>query len=104
LVARGYFNETSKTIEAKPFPIPIIKGLFIPTPILNIENKLPETLLQIPTSLNNIPTFSVNNSIDFNSVVPMFTELDQKVKTIFDKVPETPKSRNIIDKIFNLNK
>ena len=104
LVAKGYFNETSKTIEAKPFPIPIIKGLFIPTPILNLENHVPEALLQTPNVLQNIPTISINNSIEFNTVIPQYTELDKKLKTIYDNELGIPETRSLIDKIFNLNK
>jgi len=104
IVAKGYFTETSKTIEAKPFPIPIIKGLFIPTPILNLENHVPESLLQTPNVLQNIPTISINNSIEFNAVIPQYTELDKKLKTIYDIELGIPETRSLIDKIFNLNK
>lgn len=104
IVAKGYFNVTSKTIEAKPFPIPIIKGIFIPTPILNLENHVPEALLQTPNVVQNIPTISVNNSIEFNTVIPQYTELDKKLKTIYDNDLGIPETRNLIDKIFNLNK
>ncbi len=104
LVAKGFFNETSKTIEAKPFPIPIIKGLFIPTPIINLENHIPATLLQMPNTLQNIPTISINNTIDFNSIIPQFNELDKNLKTIYDNKLDIPETRNLIDKIFNLNK
>ncbi len=104
IVAKGYFNETSKTIEAKPFPIPIIKGLFIPTPILNLENHVPESLLQTPNVLQNIPTISINNSIEFNNVIPNYAELDKNLKSIYNNELGLPESRNLIDKIFNLNK
>jgi serine/threonine protein kinase len=104
IVAKGYFTETSKTIEAKPFPIPIIKGLFIPTPILNLENHVPESLLQTPNVLQNIPTISINNSIEFNAVIPQYTELDKKLKMIYDIELGIPETRSLIDKIFNLNK
>jgi len=104
IVAKGYFNETSTTIEAKPFPIPIIKGLFIPTPILNLENHVPEALLQTPSVLQNIPTISINNSIEFNTVIPQYTELDKKLKTIYDNELGMPETGNLIDKIFQLYK
>ncbi len=104
ILAKGYFTETSKTIEAKPFPIPIIKGLFVPTPILNLENHIPEALLQTPNVLQNIPTISINNSIEFNTVIPQYTELDKKLKSIYDNELGIPETRSLIDKIFNLNK
>jgi serine/threonine protein kinase len=104
LTAKGYFNEKTETIEAKPFPIPIIKGLFIPTPILNLEYHVPQEFLQSPSVFQNIPVISINNSIDFNNVIPQYTELDKKLKTIYDNELGIPETRSIIDKIFNLNK
>jgi hypothetical protein len=104
LTAKGYFNEKTETIEAKPFPIPIIKGLFIPTPILNLEYHVPQEFLQTPSVLQNIPAISINNSIDFNTLIPQYSELDKKLKTIYDNELGIPEPRGIIDKIFNLNK
>ena len=82
LTAKGFFNEVSKTIETQPFPIPIIKGIFIPTPIVNIEMVIPESNLQIPHILNNNFNISFNNSISFNDTIPSFTELDKQIKKI----------------------
>lgn len=82
ITAKGFFNEVSKTIETQPFPIPIIKGIFIPTPILNIEMVIPESNLQIPDILNNNLNISFNNSISFNDAIPSFTELDNQIKEI----------------------
>jgi hypothetical protein len=78
--------------------------LFIPTPILNLENHVPEALLQTPNVLQNIPTISINNSIEFNTVITQYTELDKKLKTIYDNELGIPETRSLIDKIFNLNK
>lgn len=82
ITAKGFFNEVSKTIETQPFPIPIIKGIFIPTPILNIEMVIPEANLQVPDILNNNFNLSFNNSISFNDAIPSFTELDNQIKEI----------------------
>jgi serine/threonine protein kinase len=76
ITAKGFFNEVSKTIETQPFPIPIIKGIFIPTPIVNIEMVIPESNLKIPHILNNNLNISFNNSISFNDTIPSFTELE----------------------------
>lgn len=79
LTAKGYFNEVSKTIETQPFPIPIIKGILIPTPIINIETVVPVSNLQIPPILNNNLNISFNNSISFNHVIPNFTALEKHI-------------------------
>ena len=86
--AKGFFNEVSKTIETQPFPIPIIKGILIPTPILNIEMVIPESNLQIPQILNNNLSINFNNSISFKEVIPDFIKLENhidKIEPIGDK-------------------
>lgn len=49
--AIGLFDVKEMTIEAQPFPIPIIKSILIPTPIVDIESNLPNKYLQIPNEL-----------------------------------------------------
>lgn len=103
LTAKGFFNEVSKTIETQPFPIPIIKGIFIPTPIVNIEMVIPESNLQIPHILNNNFNISFNNSISFNDVIPSFTELDnqiKKIKTIEKKEINSLSPTNLFNNLF----
>lgn len=82
LTANGYFNKVTKTIETQPFPIPIIKGILIPTPILNIEMAIPESNLQIPLILNNNLKINFNNSISFNDVIPAFTLIEKHINNI----------------------
>ena len=104
ITAKGFFNEVSKTIETQPFPIPIIKGIFIPTPILNIEMVIPESNLQIPQILNNNLNISFNNSISFNDAIPSFTELDSqidKIKTIENNGINSLSPTNLFNKLFN---
>jgi serine/threonine protein kinase len=82
LVAKGHFNEVSKTIETKPFPIPIIKGIFVPTPTINIDFVVPENNLKIPDILNTNLEIKFNNSISFTNMLPNFTELEIKINQI----------------------
>lgn len=77
LKAKGYFNEVEKTIKAQPFPIPIIKGLFIPTPIVQIETVISSDLLKVPDILNSPLNMSFNNSINFNNFTPSFVEINK---------------------------
>ena len=104
ITAKGFFNEVSKTIETQPFPIPIIKGIFIPTPILNIEMVIPETNLLIPHIFNNNLNISFNNSISFNDAIPSFTELDSqidKIKQIENNEINSLSPTNLFNKLFN---
>lgn len=100
LTAKGYFNEVTKTIEAQPFPIPIIKGIFIPTPVVNLENTVPGHLLEIPTSLTNLSNLNLNTSIEFDTVMPNFTDLDAKLKPLYDASEVVPKADNLFNRIF----
>lgn len=93
LTAKGFFNNVSKTIETQPFPIPIIKGILIPTPIVNIEMVIPESNLKIPDILNNNLNISYNNSISFKDVIPDFTLIEKHIDNI--KPIENNKINNI---------
>ncbi len=103
LIAKGHFTEVQKTIEAQPFPIPLIKGIFIPTPILRMETTVPENLLEIPPFLNGQLNVTFNNNITYNdNKVPFvnFNE-DQIVKTLsIEKSKNTSSLLNLFDSLF----
>lgn len=108
ITAKGFFNEVSKTIETQPFPVPIIKGILIPTPILNIEMVIPASNLQIPHIVNNNLSINFNNSISFKEVIPDFTKLKNhidKIKPIENKeissISPTSLFNNLFKKITN---
>ncbi len=100
ITAKGYFNEVSKTIETQPFPIPIIKGILVPAPILNIEMTIPESNLQLPLMLNNNLNISYNNSIEFNNVIPDFITLEKQMNK-FDKIDTKEINSNSPTSFFN---
>jgi serine/threonine protein kinase len=104
ITAKGYFNEVQKTIEAQPFPIPIIKGIFVPTPIVNLENSVPSHLLEIPQSLTNLSNLNLNTSIDFNSVVPNYIDLDTKLPGLSELTNLVPDTSNLFNRIFKKTK
>lgn len=104
ITAKGFFNEVSKTIETQPFPIPIIKGIFIPTPLVNIQMSIPESNLQIPHLLNNKMSINFNNSISFIDVVPDFKTLEQhieNIKPIENKELDTKSPSSLFNNLFN---
>jgi serine/threonine protein kinase len=104
ITAKGYFNEVQKTIEAQPFPIPIIKGIFVPTPIVNLENSVPSHLFEIPQSLTNLSNLNLNTSIDFNSVVPNYIDLDSKLHGLTELSNLVPDTSNLFNLIFKKTK
>jgi serine/threonine protein kinase len=79
LTAKGSFSRVIKKIEAQPFPIPIIKGIFIPTPQFNLDVNVPHRLLEVPSILNK--NFSVNfsNDIVFKPVIIPFEQFNEKL-------------------------
>jgi hypothetical protein len=86
ITAHGHFGVVSKTIEAAPFPLPIIKTLLIPTPEFNIETQLNTTKLQIPNESLRMPVFVFDGSILINPS-PNFTDLSLKQKEIMKDIP-----------------
>lgn len=79
ITAKGYFGEVTKTIETQPFPIPIIKGIFVPTPIIKMDVTIPPKTLAIPSSLHNLTNINFNSSIDFNTITPSYIELNESI-------------------------
>lgn len=103
LSATGYFNTTKKTIEAQPFPIPIIKGIFVPTPILNIETIIPKELLEIPVSLSNSLKVDFSNSLSYNNPTPPFVDFNQSQiirKSVHQKNEDPKAVLNLFDNLF----
>lgn len=103
LIAEGFFNRIQKTIETQPFPIPIIKGIFVPTPVVQLEIVIPEILLNIPNSLSDSLKVNFNNTINFNNIEPHFVDLiDNKIEKESngksDKMPIDV--RNLFENLF----
>jgi serine/threonine protein kinase len=102
LIVKGYFNETQKVIQTQPFPIPIIKTIFIPTPLLHLETVVPENLLKIPEVLSRSFNVNFNNSIVLSNDKSPFVAFseDQLVKII--SIEKEKKSRPILSLFHNL--
>jgi serine/threonine protein kinase len=102
LIAKGHFNEVSKTIETKPFPIPIIKGIFVPTPTINIDVVVPENNLKIPDVLNKKLEFNLNNSFSFNNILPNFVELENEINQIEKSKSGWHNTTKLFDNLFKI--
>jgi len=98
--AIGYFNTTIKTIETQPFPIPIIKGIFIPSPILKLETVIPANLLEIPVALTDALKVNMSNNIQYNSTEPSFINFNES-QIIKKHVNDSDKKVNDISGLFN---
>jgi serine/threonine protein kinase len=102
LLAKGHFNEVSTTIETKPFPIPIIKEIFVPTPIINIDVVVPENNLKIPDILNKNLEFKFHNSIAFNYILPNFVELETEINQIEKSKSGWNNPTKLFDNLFKI--
>ena len=100
ITAKGSFNEINKTIQAQPFPIPIIKGIFVPTPIINITSSITLDKLQIPQSLLNSKSPDFNLSIKFDTIEPNYTDLDYHLKKMNELPQKVPLLNSLFNKIF----
>lgn len=99
LTVKGIFAETSKIIEAQPFPIPIIKTLFIPTPQFNLTTKIPHDLLVVPEVLLKSFSDNFSNNITFNDAEIPFHVFQEN---LIIKLPEArQEDSNRIFKLFN---
>jgi serine/threonine protein kinase len=90
LIARGHFNEVQSTIEAQPFPIPIIQGIFIPTPSFSLEARIPDNYLEIPSALTKALIINFNNNISFEEVIPPYVRLNSE--QVLKNIEETSKN------------
>lgn len=82
--AAGLFGETRKKILTKPFPMPIIRELLVPMPLIKLEYEFDARTLEIPAALLTEREIKFNSSINFRSqqdqfhtTVPEFVQLIQ---------------------------
>ena len=88
LIVKGHFGEASLKMEAKPFPIPIIQSLFIPTPNFNLDTSYFSNNLFIPDSFVNIDPIHVDTSINFNDTLPQFVTLEKVLDLKDTQIPQ----------------
>lgn len=100
LSAVGFFATVEMIIETQPFPIPIIKGILVPTPILDIDFIIPimpiDEINLINTNIGYI------NVIELNSLIPDFHKLEEKIEQHSLNVNKNNKNRTSIDVFHNV--
>ncbi len=100
LTALGNFGNTEKTIEAQPFPMPIIKSLLIPTPIFNQSTEFESQAFSIPSNITNLSGIKFNSEITINQVIPDFKEIEKSI--LLESADEiNSKTNNLFEKLFN---
>ena len=97
LVIKGYFSESSLSIDAKPFPIPIINSLFIPTPDFNLETNFFNSDLGIKEAFVILDPINIDTSINYSNISPNFIALDEKLSHVISEKPKT----NYFDSLFH---
>jgi hypothetical protein len=98
LKVKGHFGEVAIKLEAKPFPIPIIQSLFIPTPNFNIDTNFLNTSI-IPTdSFIKFNELNISTSINFNDTTPEFAQLEENLSF---KIKDVSK-KNYFKDLFNV--
>jgi len=97
LTVKGHFGQASMSIEAKPFPIPIINSLFIPTPNFNLETNYFTSELNINEAFVDLSPISIDTSINYNNVSPDFVNLD---KNLNEAIADKPRI-NYFDNLFS---
>jgi serine/threonine protein kinase len=98
--AQGYFDKKEFDIEAKPFPIPIIKSLFVPAPILQLDSKIEAPKIDIELFKKLDINLNIDNAIELNTSMPDFTILQKEgFQILSNKLTHSPPSS--ITTIFN---
>ena len=110
IIAEGYSESASKTIEIKLFPTPIIESLFVSAPIIrevtNLQIQIPK-FPEIDISINNIQNGIQLSEQKFRSNIPVFNHNSfEQIKLIKNETNTT--LNNVIPKLFsrilNINK
>lgn len=101
LTVKGHFGQVSMCIEAKPFPIPIIQSLFIPTPNFNLDTSYLSNNLFIPDSFVPLDPISIDTSINFNDARPQFVSLDKAFNPKDTQMPQPTFFNKLFATVFN---
>jgi serine/threonine protein kinase len=102
LTVKGLFSEASMSIEAKPFPIPIINSLFIPTPEFNLETNYIIPDIGINEVFVNLDSVNIDTTINYNNISPNFVELDNKLNEAIAEKPKANYFENLFARINNM--
>lgn len=101
LTVRGLFGEVSIKMEAKPFPIPIIQSMFIPTPIFNLDTHYLSNSMPSPNSFVRLEPFIINTSINYNETQPKFIALDEEFNRTDIENHQTSKFDDLFKLVYN---
>jgi hypothetical protein len=100
LNVKGYFGEVAIKMEAKPFPIPIIQSLFIPTPNFNLDTTFLSNNLFISDSFVPMEPINFDTSINFNDTSPQFVTLEKVLEQKDSQIPEPTFFNNLFAMIY----
>ncbi len=66
LIAEGLFGKKEKMIEAHPFPIPIVKQIFVDTPKIELNTEINYAKTELNNEDISLSNIEFNNNIFFN--------------------------------------
>jgi serine/threonine protein kinase len=94
LIAKGLFGAVAKVIEAKPFPLPIIKELMVQFPQIEINTNITQVPLKIPDPLKRLSQIQFTNTINFK---PRDFEFDKVDLQFNSKLPDFNLDINLLN-------
>ena len=100
LNVKGHFGVVAIKMEAKPFPIPIIQSLFIPTPNFNLDTTFLSNNLLISDSLVPMEPINFDTSINFNDTSPQFVTLEKVLEQKDSQIPQPTFFNNLFAMIY----
>lgn len=100
LKVKGLFGEVKLNLDAKPFPLPVIQSLFIPTPNFNLGTSFLSNSLSVPGSFVSLDSINIDTSLNFNKIKPEFTMLEDE-KNVQILINKTSLFGSLFLEIFN---
>jgi hypothetical protein len=94
LIAKGLFGSIAKVIEAKPFPLPIIKELMIQFPKIEVNTNITQVPLDIPDPIKKMSQIQFSNNIIFKPQEIEFDKIDLKLNS---KLPDFNLNLNLLE-------
>jgi serine/threonine protein kinase len=96
LIAEGYFDKAEKVIKAHPFPVPIVKNIFVKTPKIELSTRFDSKPSQFPIYDFDISKINFQNTINVSDM-----KLDYDLINNSLIPPEFENENELLNKTFN---
>lgn len=96
LIAEGYFDKAEKVITAHPFPVPIVKNIFVETPKIELSTRFDSNPSQFPIYDFDISKINFHNTIKISDMKLDYDLINQSLIP-----PDFENENELLNKTFN---